>query len=282
MEKIASKIFIDSGDSLETKSAKDILGFIDGQTTNPTLIAKNPEVQKYLEKGKKLTTQEALEIYRKTVASIAKVTQGPISVQAIADKNTTPEEMIRQAKIYHNWSANVVVKFPMTTNGLAAAKIYASIGSVNLTLNFTQEQAAAAYQATIKAKHLVFVSPFVGRLDDNGENGMQLVTNELRMFEGSDHHVVVLTSSVRKYEHLLYALSLKSPAITIPLRIIEEWKGNDFQMPDANYLYDSTDLNPIPYKPIKLDTDWKKYNLHHPLTDAGIEKFMLDWKSITK
>lgn len=284
MENLPSSIFIDGGDPAETAKAKELLGHIDGQTTNPTLVTKNPQIQKYLASGKRLTQVEALAEYKKIVTSIAVVTDGPISIQVISDETTPVDELLRQARVYIDWIPNGVVKFPCTGPGLTAAETFCQEWSVNITLNFSQEQAAATYVATRNAKHPVFISPFVGRLDDRGENGMEVVANELKMYQSvnpsADGHVDVLTASLRKLDHLLYALQLKSPAITVPWKIFSEWATCGFKLPDANYRYDPGALKPLAYREIPLDKDWRSYNLQHDLTDAGLARFMQDWQSL--
>ncbi len=298
---LPSLIFIDGGDPAETIQADHMLkqaGLpgIGGQTTNPTLVAKNPEIQKYLASGKKLTHEEALAEYKKIILSVARVTSGPISIQVIGDQATGQEELLRQARVYKDWIPNGVVKFPLTGNGLAAAEIFCQEWSVNITLNFSQEQAAAVYMATRKsfdklrtssfdsaqAKHRVFISPFVGRLDDRGENGMQVVENETKMYGAGDHHVEILTASLRKLDHLLYGLQLKSPAITLPFKIFEDWANVGFGMPPESYEYDKGTLIDIPYREIPLNQDWRSYNIQHDLTDKGLKKFMEDWNSLIK
>jgi transaldolase len=290
VQQLMSKIFIDGGDAEETRAADKLLKTIrpewqrgiDGQTTNPTLVAKNPEFQKYLASGKKLTATEALTEYRKIVEAIANVTQGPISIQVIADPLTTADEMLRQARVYRDWIPNGVVKFPCTTQGLAAAEIFCQEFPVNITLNFSQSQAAAVYQATRQARYQVFISPFVGRLDDRGENGMDLVANELRMYRGGDGHVDVLTASVRTLGHLFDALCLQSPAITVPMKLFQEWASQKFPLPDQNFTYEGGDLKPIPYQQLSLDQNWRSYDLQHDLTDAGLTRFTQDWQKITQ
>lgn len=306
---LPSLIFIDGGDPAETAKAKSLLGHIDGQTTNPTLVSKNPDVVKYLTSGKRLTQAEALREYKKIIESIAKVTTGPISIQVLADQTTSKDDMLAQAKILRSWIPNGVVKFPCTGEGLAAAEVFCQEWSVNITLNFSQDQAAAVYAATRNHTHKVFVSPFIGRLDDRGENGMQVVENILDMYQTISlqstpphplferggmgelqkksqgelrSHVEVLTASLRKLDHLLYALQLKSPAITVPFKIFQEWAEKEFPLPDSNFRYDPGTLTPIPYHEIPLDMDWREYDLRHDLTDKGLTKFMEDWQSIIK
>lgn len=289
MEQLKSRLFIDGGDAGETRAADQLLRTlrpewgrgIDGQTTNPTLVAKNPEIQKILSSGKKLTPDEALARYREIVEGVAKVTQGPISIQVIADQTTPADEMLRQARVYKGWIPNGVVKFPCTTEGLAAAEIFCQEFPVNITLNFSQAQAAAVYQATRLGRFQVFVSPFVGRLDDRGENGMELIENELRMYRGGDGHVDVLTASVRSLAHLMFALHLESPAITIPMTLFQEWADQGFPLPDEDFTYDGGALTPIPYQEIPLGLDWRSYDLSHPLTDAGLTRFTQDWQNLT-
>ena len=277
MHNLTSKIFIDGGDPKETAGAKMLLGHIEGQTTNPTLIAKRAKSEKREVRSEK----GALDYYRLTVVEMAKVTSGPISIQVIADSMTKKEEMLRQAHIYKDWIPNGVIKFPCTYEGLSAAEIFCQEWSVNITLNFSQEQAAAVYVATKNAKHDVFISPFVGRLDDRGENGMDVVANELKMYKKWNSHVKVLTASVRRLSHILYALKLGSHAITIPFKLFLEWKHIGFSSPLANFKYE-TDTKPIPYKELELKQDWRDYDLRHDLTDFGLKKFMEDWISIVR
>lgn len=290
MQQLMSQIFMDGGDADETRAADNLLRTIrpewqrgiDGQTTNPTLVAKNPEIQKYLASGKKLTPNDALTEYRKIVEAIAEVTGGPISIQVIADQSTSADEMLRQARVYKEWVPNGVVKFPCTTEGLAAAEIFCQEFPVNITLNFSQEQAAAVYQATRKSRYRVFISPFVGRLDDRGENGMDIVVNELKMYHDGDGHVDVLTASVRTLNHLMYAICLQSPAITVPMKVFQEWANQGFPLPDENFTYDAGQLKPIPYQQLSLDKEWRSYDLHHDLTDVGLTRFTQDWQKLTQ
>lgn len=290
MPELPSEIFIDGGNSQETQAASTLLKTlhpdwqrgIDGQTTNPTLVAKNPEIQAYLRSGKKLTQTEALREYRKIVESIAIVTSGPISIQVIADQSTKADEMLTQARQYREWIPNGVVKFPCTGEGLTAAEIFCQEFPVNITLNFTQSQAAAVYQATRNTKFRVFISPFVGRLDDVGKNGMNLIENILKMYATGDGHVDVLTASVRNVQHLMYAMHLKSPAVTIPYKIFQEWIEQELPMPDETFAYNMEDLDRIAYQDLTLDQDWRNYNLDHDLTDVGLTRFMQDWRSIIK
>ena len=297
---IESLIFIDGGDPVETAQAKKLLGFIDGQTTNPTLISKNPDVKKYIDSGKKFSKQELLQEYKHVVQEVAKVTTGPTSIETHANETTTAEDMLSQARAMFTWIPNAYIKFPTIPAGLEAASQAVSEGiRVNMTLCFSQDQAAAVYVATKNAvsnplpgfyeeKSPVFVSPFVGRLDDRGENGMDVIVNILEMYRAfGDGHVHVLTASVRNLDHLLYALKLKSEIITVPFSVITEWADKGFMLPKEDFVYDPNlgrdkPLTEISYKELSLDLDWKEYNLQHDLTDAGLKKFAEDWESLMK
>lgn len=271
---LKSKIFLDGGDPNETKEAIKLLGFLDGQTTNPTLIAKNPEAAARLHRGEKFTEEEILEFYKKVVQDISElIPNGSISVEVYADKNTSSSQMLKLAKDMSNWIPNAHIKFPITLAGLEATEQAVKAGiRVNMTLCFSEEQAAAVYSATIGTDN-TFVSPFVGRLDDQGENGMDLIKNIMQMYKNSDHHVKVVTASVRNLNHFLCALALKSDIITAPLEILKEWAQNGFQIPGKDFICPPNNLKNIPYQEINLNQDWHKFNIAHDLTDIGIEKF---------
>ena len=152
---------------------------------------------------------------------------------------------------------------------------------VNMTLCFSQEQGAAVYRATKGAKKgRVFISPFVGRLDDIGENGLDLIANTLKMYLTGDKHVQVLSASVRSMEHFLESLELGADIITAPLSILKEWKA--LGMPLARKEKTPRNLKPIAYKKIPLSKPWTKYNIKHPLTDKGLARFSEDWNKLIK
>lgn len=279
----ATKIFLDGGDPQETKEILNLLGFLDGQTTNPTLIAKNPEAQARLASGKKFSREQVYDFYSCVVQELSGlVPDGSISVEVYADKSTTSGEMIKEAREMFYWIPNAHIKLPLTASGLGATEQLVKDGvRVNVTLCFSQEQAAAVYAATQGAKPgQVFISPFVGRLDDRGENGMQLIANILRMYESGDGHVQVLTASVRTLEHFLYALTLKSDIITAPAKVLKEWAKAGMNVPGPDFQYSVGGLKPIPYQAIDLNKPWKQYNIFHELTDVGIERFAADWNSL--
>ncbi|MEK7510136.1 MAG: transaldolase family protein [Patescibacteria group bacterium] len=282
-ENLKTKIFLDSGDSAETRETIRLLGFLDGQTTNPTLISKNPEARERLGRGEKFAKEEIFGFYKEVVQEISSlIPQGSVSVEVYADKHTGAEEMLEQGKEMFSWIANAHVKFPTTKEGILAAEQALNQGMrVNMTLCFSQEQAAAVYAATKGAKKGdVFVSPFVGRLDDRGENGMGLIKNILRMYKKGDGHVEVLTASVRNVQHFLYGIKLGSDIITSPFKILKEWAEEGMPLPDADFAYEKGNLKGIPYKEIDLTKDWRSFDIRHDLTDIGIERFSRDWNAL--
>jgi transaldolase len=282
---LKTKIFLDGGDSGETRETINLLGFLDGQTTNPTLISKNPQARERIAKGERFSEKEILDFYRTVVQEISGlIPRGSISVEVYADISTPSEQMLKQAKEMYSWIPNAHIKFPSATEGLKAAEQAVKAGMrVNMTLCFRQEQAAAVYASTLGAKKGdVFVSPFIGRLDDRGENGMDLISNILRMYGKGDGHVEVLTASVRNFDHLLYAIKLGSDIITAPFKVLKEWGEKGLPMPPDDYVYSPKDLRPIPYKDIDLLKKWQEYDISHELTVKGMENFSADWNSLIK
>jgi len=282
-QNLTTKIFLDGGDPKETKEIISLLGFLDGQTTNPTLIAKNPEAQKRLTEGDKFTKKEIYDFYHGVVKEIsALVPNGSVSVEVYADKNTSADEMFGQGKEMFSWISNAHIKYPMIAAGLEAAERSVKAGMrVNMTLCFAQEQAAAVYTATRGAKKGdVFVSPFVGRLDDKEENGMGLIKNIIEMYKDGDGHVEVLTASVRSMDHFLYAILLGSDIITAPYKILKEWGEKGLPLSESDFVYSAKTLKDIAYEKIDLSKSWKEYNIIHELTDKGIERFAGDWNAL--
>lgn len=168
MNRPKTKILVDGGDPAETLRIKQLLGFVDGQTTNPTLISKNPHIKQLLDSGHKLSEREELDEYKKIVKEISPlVGDAGVSIEVFADRTTTAEAMVNQAREMFSWIPNAYIKFPCTTEGLKAAETAVQSGiRVNMTLCFSQQQVAAVYAATKGTKVPVYVSPFVGRLDD--------------------------------------------------------------------------------------------------------------------
>ena len=282
---LRTRIFLDGGDPEETKTVLKNLGFLDGQTTNPTLISKNPEAKKRLERGERFTQGEILDFYRGVVKEISYlIPEGSISIEVYADLSTGAEEMLEQGKEMFSWIPNAHIKFPTSKEGLKAAEQAVKDGlRINMTLCFSQEQAAAVYAATRASKKGdVFVSPFIGRLDDKCENGMDLIAHILKMYQEGNGHVEVLTASVRNIDHLLYAIKLGSDIVTVPFQILKEWGEKGIPMPGDDYVYDRRGLKTIPYKEIDLSKTWPEYDIKHELTIRGMERFSEDWNALIK
>lgn len=282
---LKTRIFLDGGDPEETREVLRLLGFLDGQTTNPTLISKNPATQERLKRGEKFTEPEALAFYRKVVEEIsALLPGGSISVEVYADRKTSAAQMLSQGREMFSWIPNAQIKFPTSREGLKSAEqALREEMRVNLTLCFSQEQAAAVYSATQEGKKgEAFVSPFIGRLDDRGENGMDVIANVLKMFQKGDGHLEVLTASVRNLDHLRCAIHLGSDILTAPFSILKEWGEKGLPMPGPDYVYPPGAKKPIPYREIELGKPWEEYDLRHDLTDKGMERFSADWNQIIK
>ena len=279
MREWKTKIFLDSGDPQETRAALASLGFLDGQTTNPSLIAKNPATA-----GRKFSREELLKFYRGVVEEVSKlIPQGSVSIEVYADPSTSSGNMLEQGSEFYSWIPNAHIKYPTTVEGLKAAEQSVKEGMrVNMTLVFSQEQAAAVYAATRGAKKRdVFVSPFVGRLDDRGERGMDLIANIMKMYSEGDGHVEVLTASVRSTSHIEEAMKLKSDILTAPLKVLKEWKDKNFS-PSQREGGDEEGvrLKLIPYQQISLDKPWQEYDIAHDMTSSGLAKFAADWNAL--
>jgi len=275
-----SKILVDGGDPQETTRIRQLLGFVDGQTTNPSLIAKNPEVMRLVESGHRLTEREEAAEYRKIVQTISPlVGDAGVSIEVFADLNTTVDELLRQGREMNSWIPNAYIKYPCIAEGLKAAQRSVAEGiRVNITLCFSQQQAAAVYAATKDSRAPVYVSPFVGRLDDIGQNGVDLVRNIKRMFEQSDHHVLVLAASIRNVQQLLYAFHVHSELVTVPAKVLEQWAKEGTPLPGDDFAYKPVGAG-IPYEELNLEKPWEQFNIEHELTRKGIQKFVSDYKS---
>src|SRR3989338_3442957 len=279
-EGLQTKIFLDSGDPAETREAIKLLGFLDGQTTNPSLVAKNPETA-----GKKFTKPEIFDFYKKVVTEVSGlIPDGSVSIEVYADMDTTADQMLEQGRDFYKWIPNAHIKYPTTSEGIIAAeRSVKEQMRVNMTLVFSQGQAAAVHAPTRDGKiGQVFFSPFVGRLDDRGENGMDLVKNICDMYRQQDSHVEVLTASVRNLEHFKYALALGSDIITSSLKIIKEWAEAGMPVPGEDYIYPAGALQPIAFAELDIAKDWQEFNIGHELTNLGIEKFAQDWNNLIK
>ena len=286
-----TKIFLDGADPAETGEMRALLGFLDGQTTNPTLVARHPEARAIRERGDTFTPQEIMALYRAAARDIAaEIPTGSVSLEVYADERTTAAKMIDQAREMYGWIPNAHIKFPVTRAGLTAAETVAREGMrVNMTLCFSQQQAAAVYAATRGAtKGQVFVSPFVGRLDDQGQNGMDIIANILRMFATGDGHVQVLAASIRTMDHFFAAMRLGSDIITVPAKILREWaragcpaSHDDLTCGPAGARSGyPAGRAPIPYEDIDLSADWRQMRIDHDLTRRGIAQFSHDWNAL--
>jgi transaldolase len=281
-----TKILVDGGDPDETLRIRELIGFVDGQTTNPSLIAKNPEVQQLLASGHRLTTEEQQDEYKKIVQKISPlVGAGGVSFEVFADLDTTAEQMLAQGQEMFSWIPNAYIKYPCTHEGLRAAHVSVERGiRVNMTLCFSQDQAAAVYAATKGAKERAYVSPFIGRLDDRGENGTDVVRNILKMYRAGDHHLQVLAASIRHLDHLLYSFALGTELATVPSKVLEAWVAQGSRLPNDSFVYHEIDpkghkLKPIAYKELDLNAHWESFDLRHELTRKGIQKFVADYES---
>jgi transaldolase len=210
------KFFIDTAEIAEIRAAHD-LGLVDGVTTNPSLITKS---------GRD---------FREVIAEITSIVDGPISAEVIAlDAPGMIREGQELAKIHPR---NIVIKVPMTDEGLKATSIFAAEGiKTNVTLVFSPLQALLAAKAGA-----TYVSPFVGRLDDVGHDGMDGVDQIRTIFDNYGYDTEIIVASVRSPLHVLRAALIGADICTIPFSVI-----------------------------VQLT--------RHPLTDVGIEKFLADWK----
>jgi transaldolase len=258
---------------------KTLLGYLDGQTTNPSLVAANPEIEERIASGRKLTRQEQNDEYRKIVRAISPlVGDAGVSIEVFADLNTRAEDMFAQGREMFSWIPNAYIKYPCTHEGLQAARMSVNAGiRVNITLCFSQEQAAAVYAATTGSSEPVYVSPFVGRLDDRGENGMDLVGNIKKMYERGDGHVHVLAASIRNLDHLLCSFAFGSELATVPTKVLEQWAKAAFPLPDREFIYNAP-LKPIAYRELDLGQQWESFDISHELTTKGIQKFVADYE----
>lgn len=288
-KRIKTKILVDGGDPAETSRIKQLLGFVDGQTTNPSLIAKNPEIRKRIASGHPLSRQEENEAYKSIVQRISPlVGDAGVSIEVFADLDTSAEQMLTQGKDMFTWIPNAYVKYPCAHEGLRAAQMSVREGiRVNLTLCFSQDQAAAVYGATKGTLAPAYVSPFVGRLDDRGDDGMDLIRNIHRMYEAGDGHVHVLAASIRHLKHLLAAFAFGADLVTVPAKVLEEWAANDFPLPGKGFTYqsdpqDGRALRQLRYKSLNLDEPWETFDIAHELTTKGILRFVEDYQKTLK
>ena len=213
------KFFIDTANVEDIKKAND-MGVICGVTTNPSLIAKEGRV------------------FEKVIAEIASIVDGPISGEVRAT-TTDAESMIREGREIAKIHKNMVVKIPMTVEGLKAVKVLSSEGiKTNVTLIFTANQALLAARAGAS-----YVSPFLGILDDISTKGIDLVAEIAEMFDVAGIETEIIAASVRNPIHVTECALAGADIATVPYKVIEQMT-------------------------------------HHPLTDAGIEKFKQDYLAV--
>lgn len=284
-ENLKTKIFLDSGDPADTRQALRLLGFLDGQTTNPTYFAKSAVVQEQLKLGKRFTLPELLNTYRRIVEQVSgMVLDGSVSIEVYADQHTSADEMFRQAKQMFSWIPNAHIKFPIIPEGMRAAHKALEAGlRVNMTLCFSQTQAAAVYALTRGAKRGdVFVSPFMGRHIDAGRSGVDFVRNIIAMYRHGDGHVEVLAASLRHLEELYAAIAGGVDIVTAGLKFLKAWSEKNLIIPNSNFIYDSSGLAPMPFAELSLEKSWDEYDIRDVMTNNGLEQFSSDWNALLK
>ncbi|HXG13518.1 MAG TPA: fructose-6-phosphate aldolase [Candidatus Nitrosotenuis sp.] len=211
------KIFLDTANLASIKLYND-MGLLDGITTNPSLLAK--------EGG---DPQKAME-------EIVRIVKGDVSLEVVS---TEYSEMIDEAHRLRKYGSNVVIKVPMTPDGLKACKTLSQEGAaVNVTLVFSPNQAILAAKAGAK-----YVSPFIGRLDDIGQDGMSLIAEIKQIFSNYNFKTQILVASVRHPMHVVEAGKIGADVVTLPPDVLGKM-------------------------------------LKHPLTDIGLKNFLADWEKL--
>ncbi len=215
------KFFIDTANLDEIREAKE-LGIIDGVTTNPSLVAKEGCKNR--------------EDFKKLICEICEVVQGPVSAEVVS---TGADGMVKEARELAKIHEHVVVKIPMITEGLKATRRLAVEGiKSNVTLVFSPLQALLAAKAGAN-----YVSPFIGRLDDISQTGMELVAQILEIYQNYIFETEILVASIRNPLHVLEAALMGADVATLPFKVIAQLA-------------------------------------QHPLTDIGMKKFLDDWKRV--
>jgi transaldolase len=215
MKETAMKFFVDTADIKEIQELND-LGLLDGVTTNPSLIMKS---------GGKI-----LDVTKQ----ICDIVKGPVSAEVTA---TDYDGMMKQAKVLAGIADNIAIKVPLTIDGLKACKALREQGRmVNVTLCFSATQALLAAKAGAS-----FISPFVGRVDDMADDGMEIVSEIRTIYDNYGFKTEILAASIRTVNHVKQAALIGADIATVPAKIIKA-------------LY------------------------NHPLTDKGLESFLADWK----
>ena len=279
-----TKIYLDSGDPQDTKRAIKILAGLDleleGQTTNPSLVAKSPEVLARIESGDKFDLSELMDLYRSIALEIDELLPGKsISLEMDANSCTERNCTVEQGEDLATWVSNAYIKLPITDFGLEAASHLVAEGyNVNMTLNFSQEQAAAVHAATnvegVKPGQ-VYISPFIGRLDDTGVDGMSVVRNISKMYKEAGSHVQVLAASIRSASVVQDVIDSDIDLITVPMKAL-------VKMSDKAEALEKDELKTVEYQELDMTKDWTEYNIQHDLTDAGLLQFNSDWAKLLK
>ncbi len=278
---MTTHLYLDSGDPAHTRNLLAKQTLLAGQTTNPSLVAKHPAVQARLTAGEHFTPTEIDTFYRDVVQEIATLVSDSVSIEVYADTETTVAAMVEEGRIMNTWIPNAHIKLPTTSAGVAAAAQLVSEGvRVNMTLCFTQAQAAAVYSATQGAAvGQVLLSPFIGRWDDFGYDGMSSITNIQRMFAAGDGHVQILAASLRSREHLWACYQQQVDIITAPYALLRAWADDHFPMPPSDFVYESG-LPPVPYEELDLTASWESFSLEHELVTNGVARFAADWNAM--
>ena len=193
------KIFADTANVEDIKRIND-LGIIDGVTTNPTLVAREGKDWESVEK------------------QICEIVDGPVSAEVTASEATA---MVEQARELSKWADNIVVKIPMTAEGLKAVKVLSQEGiKTNVTLVFSAMQGLLAAKAGA-----TYVSPFLGRLDDIGADGVELVQKLRQIFDNYGYQTEIIAASIRNYQHVEQVALAGCDIATIPAKILVKlWK----------------------------------------------------------
>lgn len=281
-----TKIFLDSGNVDETRDIVQKLGSLDGQTTNPTyFVTKNPDIKKAVAAGKRFSQDELLLAYKKLVQDISPLvgTNGSVSIEVYADKDTTAEGMMQQAREMYTWIDNAHIKLPVVPAGFQAAEMLVREGMrINMTLCFSEAQAAAVHAATRgAAPGQVFVSPFISRLDKIGQNGFDLLLNIQKAYQKVNSHVGILAASVHSVYDIAHVIEARMDMITIPYSDLLGWI--DAGMPQSTEGLEEKDtsgLAPIPYNDVDMSKDWQSFDISHELTDMGLRRFADDWNAV--
>ena len=210
------KFFIDTANLDEIKEANE-LGLIDGVTTNPSLVAKEGNID-----------------FKERIAAICAIVKGDISAEVTA---LDTAGMLTEGRELAKIASNVVIKVPLTMDGLKACRVFRSEGTkVNVTLCFSAAQALLAAKAGAS-----YISPFIGRLDDIAQDGMQLIRDIVQIYDNYGFETEVLAASIRHPMHIVDCALAGADVATIPFKIIQQL-------------------------------------VKHPLTDQGLEGFLSDWK----